>query len=60
MLLIKITVASAQPEAIKRYQNRISGPLLDRIDLHIDVPPLHASELQDHKPWKTRQLYVNA
>ena len=34
-------------EAIKRYQNRISGPLLDRIDLHIDVPPLHASELQD-------------
>lgn len=37
-------------EAIKRYQNRISGPLLDRIDLHIDVPPLHAHELQDtHK-----------
>ena len=34
-------------EAIKRYQNRISGPLLDRIDLHIDVPPLQATELQD-------------
>lgn len=34
-------------EAIKRYQNRISGPLLDRIDLHIDVPPLKADELQD-------------
>lgn len=34
-------------EAIKRYQNRISGPLLDRIDLHIDVPPLNANELQD-------------
>lgn len=33
-------------EAIKRYQNRISGPLLDRIDLHIDVPPLKAQELQ--------------
>ncbi len=33
-------------EAIKRYQNRISGPLLDRIDLHIDVPPLSAQELQ--------------
>ncbi|RKG33530.1 YifB family Mg chelatase-like AAA ATPase [Acinetobacter tianfuensis] len=33
-------------EAIKRYQNRISGPLLDRIDLHIDVPPLKANELQ--------------
>ncbi len=35
------------PDAIKRYQNRISGPLLDRIDLHIDVPPLLAHELQD-------------
>ena len=34
-------------ESIKRYQNRISGPLLDRIDLHIDVPPLQAHELQD-------------
>ena len=37
-------------EAIKRYQSRISGPLLDRIDLHIDVPPLKAQELQDHAP----------
>ncbi|MBH2002392.1 MAG: YifB family Mg chelatase-like AAA ATPase [Moraxellaceae bacterium] len=36
------------PESIQRYQNRISGPLLDRIDLHIDVPPLQAKELQDH------------
>lgn len=34
-------------EAIKRYQNRLSGPLLDRIDLHIDVPPLKPQELQD-------------
>lgn len=34
-------------ESIKRYKNRISGPLLDRIDLHIDVPPLKAQELQD-------------
>ena len=38
------------PESIKRYQNRISGPLLDRIDLHIDVPPLQAHELQDNGP----------
>lgn len=38
------------PESIKRYQNRISGPLLDRIDLHIDVLPLQAQELQDNKP----------
>lgn len=37
-------------ESIKRYQNRISGPLLDRIDLHIDVPPLKAQELQSDTP----------
>lgn len=37
------------PDAIKRYQNRISGPLLDRIDLHIDVPPLHAHELNNQQ-----------
>lgn len=28
------------PEQIHRYQNRISGPFLDRIDLHIEVPAL--------------------
>ena len=44
------TRCQCSPDAIKRYQNRISGPLLDRIDLHIDVPPLNAHELQDHKP----------
>ena len=38
------------PESIQRYQNRISGPLLDRIDLHIDVPPLQANELQERTP----------
>jgi len=23
---------------IQRYMNRLSGPLLDRIDIHVDVP----------------------
>jgi magnesium chelatase family protein len=33
------------PEAVLRYQGRISGPLLDRIDLQVEVPAIKASEL---------------
>ena len=35
-----------RPEQIKRYQEKLSGPLLARIDLHITVPALPASDLQ--------------
>jgi len=38
------------PDAIARYRARISGPLLDRIDLHIDVPRLPPSELRPDGP----------
>ena len=33
------------PLQIQKYRARISGPLLDRIDLHIDVPPLRYREM---------------
>jgi magnesium chelatase family protein len=32
---------------IQRYRNRISGPLLDRIDLHLEVNPLSQDELMN-------------
>jgi magnesium chelatase family protein len=32
-------------EHIKRYQQKLSGPLIDRIDLHIQVNPIPASDL---------------
>ncbi len=33
------------PRQIQNYRRRISGPLLDRIDIHVDVPPLHYRDL---------------
>ncbi|WP_028802458.1 YifB family Mg chelatase-like AAA ATPase [Streptomyces sp. 142MFCol3.1] len=33
------------PSAIRRYQSRLSGPLLDRVDLRVEVEPVTRSEL---------------
>ena len=35
------------PPQIQRYVGRISGPLLDRIDIHVDVPAVRFKELSD-------------
>jgi magnesium chelatase family protein len=34
------------PAVVLAYQRRISGPLLDRIDLHVEVPALPAADLE--------------
>ena len=38
------------PLQIQRYVGRISGPLLDRIDIHIDVPAVKFRELTGETP----------
>ena len=36
--------------SVIRYRNRISGPLLDRLDLHVDVPSLSFDEISSSVP----------
>ncbi|MBU2494906.1 MAG: YifB family Mg chelatase-like AAA ATPase [Candidatus Omnitrophota bacterium] len=35
---------------IAKYRSKLSGPLLDRIDLHVEVPPVPFSDLSDNRP----------
>lgn len=36
---------SCSPQMVQKYLNKISGPLLDRIDLHVEVTPVTFNEL---------------
>ena len=40
---------SCPPGTVQKYLNRISGPLLDRIDLHVEVTPVAFNELSATK-----------
>ena len=37
------------PSQIKRYLGKISGPLMDRFDIHIEVPSLSFQKLSDNE-----------
>ena len=41
-------VCTCLPDARKRYREKISGPLLDRIDIQVSVPPMDAGVLVDN------------
>ncbi|MHB1008896.1 MAG: YifB family Mg chelatase-like AAA ATPase [Propionibacteriaceae bacterium] len=41
---------TCRPDVVRRYQSRLSGPILDRIDLHHHVRPLTKSLLKSQSP----------
>ncbi len=44
------------PSQIHKYRNKISGPLLDRIDLHVYVPPLAPYELANQPDGESSEI----
>lgn len=44
------------PPAIQRYLAKVSGPLLDRIDIHLEVPSLHYKDLSERARGETSEV----
>src|SRR5690348_17526053 len=43
----------SSPREIQNYLGRISGPLLDRVDLHVEVPPVKFREIAGDRTGET-------
>ncbi len=47
---------TCSPSTVARYQKRISGPLLDRVDVFVEVPPVEYEKLIDDQPAEDSSL----
>lgn len=47
------------PGVVQRYLNKISGPLLDRIDLHVEVTPVSFDQIADNRKNETSEAIRN-
>jgi magnesium chelatase family protein len=43
------------PGSVQRYLNKVSGPLLDRIDLHVEVTPVSFDAMTERVPSETSE-----
>jgi magnesium chelatase family protein len=50
---------SCPPGAVQKYLNRISGPLLDRIDLHVEVTPVGFNDLVSPDAGESSEIIRN-
>jgi magnesium chelatase family protein len=50
---------TCSPQMVQRYLNKISGPLLDRIDLHVEVTPVPFSELSSQRATESSEIVRN-
>jgi magnesium chelatase family protein len=46
----KVKECTCTPVQVQRYRSRLSGPLLDRIDMHVEVPPVQVQEISSRQP----------
>jgi len=46
---------TCNPSAVARYQRRISGPLMDRLDLFVEVPRVDYEKLADDRPGESSE-----
>src|SRR5438477_7262867 len=53
---IVVSASQTTPANIARYQKRISGPLLDRIDIHVEVPRVDYEKLADKRQMETSAI----
>jgi magnesium chelatase family protein len=44
------TECTCPPGSVQKYLNKVSGPLLDRIDLHVEVTPVSYAEISQQQP----------
>ncbi len=49
-------VCTCSPAQISRYKSKISGPLLDRIDLQVEVDPVTYTELTDEQSGESSEI----